>query len=329
MQQMLGRLALAGIAVLGAACSDAGTGDRSAPTSPSALREHDRSALGSKFVFVSSRDMPTASSFISLELYASNGDGTNPTRLTNNAFSEYFPTWSPNGHEIAFESNELNAPLNIRDLYIMRDDGTERRFLTPGSAATWSHNGQQLAFHAAASLAPGDTDIFVIDADGTGRTNLTNHAGQDTDADWSPNGRKILFTSRRINGKTQNIYVMNADGSDVTRLSFNATGEDAAPDWSPNGQRIAFARRGVPEHQRYEIYTMNADGTDVTRLTFNAVPDATPSWSPDGKQIAWHSGGSGEPQIHIMNADGSDQHQVTMPPGRNQYVNWGNGHLDK
>ena len=62
---------------------------------------------------------------------------------------------------------------------------------------------------------------------------------------------------------------------------------------------------------------MNADGT-VTRLTNNNVLDGTPPWSPDGKQIVIHSTMSGEPvpQLDVMNPDGSNQHTVTIPPGR-------------
>lgn len=336
MQQMLKRLVIAGIAVLGAACSDGGRGDKSVPTAPPALRENGGSANGSKFVFVSGRDTPNATfaqAFTTLEIYASNGDASGATRLTNNAFSEYFPTWSPNGHEIAFESNEGYTAVNVRTLrklYIMNDDGSDRRYLTTGTSATWSPNGQQLAFHDA-SLIPGDSDIFVINADGTGRTNLTNSPGYDGDADWSPNGQQILFSSRRGAGGEVSLYVMNADGSEVTRLTARAKSYESGADWSPNGQHIVFARRDSILHPRYELYTINADGSDEVRLTFNNVLDATPSWSPDGKQIAFHStmGGELQPQLYVMNADGSDQHAVTTPPGRNQYVNWGNGHLNK
>jgi len=75
---------------------------------------------------------------------------------------------------------------------------------------------------------------------------------------------------------------------------------------------------------------MDADGSDPVRLTFNNALDATPTWSPDGKQIVFHTNrDGGVPQLYMMNADGSDQHALTTPPGRNQWANWGNGHLDQ
>jgi TolB protein len=261
-----------------------------------------------------------------MEIYVSNGDGTNPVRLTNNAYSEFFPTWSPNGHEIVFDANDAGpAPRDEKNLYIMNDDGSERRLLTHGSSASWSPNGKQLVFHDVPGLSPADSDVFVVNADGSGRTNLTNNPGFDTDADWSPDGRKILFTSDRDGGI--NIYVMNADGSDVTRLTFDGPlGENAGPDWSPNGKRIVFARR-YPGHPRFEIYVMNADGSDPTRLTFNNALDATPAWSPNGKEIVFHSNRSSpRPQLYVMNADGTDQRALPATPGRNQWANWGNGH---
>ena len=70
---------------------------------------------------------------------------------------------------------------------------------------------------------------------------------------------------------------------------------------------------------------MNADGTGLTRLTNNAVPELTPSWSPDGRQIVFHRavGGRGQFQIFVMNADGTGEQQLTFPPGRNGFANWG------
>ncbi|MGK2935925.1 MAG: hypothetical protein ACSLFE_11890 [Gemmatimonadaceae bacterium] len=320
-------IALITSATLILACGDGGAENGpSRITSPAAHASRE-GGLGSKLVFVSTRDNPGVIPLVSFELYASNSDGTNPVRLSNNSFGEFFPTWSPNGREIVFDSNEGFAPANVKRLYIMNGDGSGRRLLTSGTAATWLHNGQKLAFHDAdaTSAVAGDTNVFVINADGTGRTRLTDYPGMDADADWSPDGRTIVFTSKRSTG-TINLHLMDADGSNVRHFLNNPVGEDAAPDWSPDGKSIVFARRRVPAHMTYEIYTVKVDGSELTRLTFNETLDATPSWSPDGKQISYHSGG-GNPQMHVMNADGSGKRAVTSPPGRSEWGNWGNGHL--
>jgi TolB protein len=124
-----------------------------------------------------------------------------------------------------------------------------------------------------------------------------------------PNGR-IAFTSDR-SGDPE-IYTMNADGSDLKRLT-NAPGEDALPRWSSDGQRIVFY--SVRDGQR-EVYSMNADGSEQTRLTNNPADDAYPTWSPDGGRIAFSTNRDGEAQreIYVMNADGTGQTRLTDTP---------------
>ena len=91
------------------------------------------------------------------------------------------------------------------------------------------------------------------------------------DPAWSPDGQKIAFSSERDDAL--NIYVMNADGSDVARLTDNSTG-GREPAWSPDGRKIAFAsdrhdpaKGSLPVRGDSAIYAMNADGSGVARLT--------------------------------------------------------------
>lgn len=91
---------------------------------------------------------------------------------------------------------------------------------------------------------------------------------------WSPDGRKIAFVSER-DGNSE-IYMMNADGSDVTRLTDHSA-DDWGASWSPDGRKIAFVS---DRDGNDEIYMMNADGTNVTRLTNNPGVDKFPVWQP-------------------------------------------------
>ena len=118
-------------------------------------------------------------------------------------------------------------------------------------------------------------------------------------------GGRIAFQSAR-DGDFE-IYVMNADGSGVVRLTDNDFG-DEQPAWSPDGRRIAFRS---DRDGNIEIYVMNADGSGVGRLTDNDFGDTQPAWSPDGRRIAFRSDRDGDFEIYVMNADGSGVGRLT------------------
>lgn len=147
-----------------------------------------------------------------------------------------------------------------------------------------------------------DLEIYVMNADGTALTRLTNDPGGDFAPSWSPDGSKIAFTTFRFGNF--DIAVMNANGTGVTRLTDYAR-TDEVPAWSPDGQRIAFEREWASD--RWDIYVMNADGSGVTNVTTSMKNAGNPTWSPDGSKIAfWGRINPGDPtQIWVINVDGS------------------------
>jgi len=306
----------------------------------------EQASWQSTIAFVSTRDDSAGNPLLAAEIYLINPDGTDPRRLTNNAFGEAFPAISPDGRSLVFESNRRRArgdPLNASELYLMNVDGSNQRLLARGNSASWSPDGKSIAYHASASgrgkpikrdpgAASEDSDIFILNVERAlagepEPRNLTNAATTiDDDPDWSPDGRRIVYTSHAttddpINSVTAEIFVISADGSGTPgRLTTNGE-EERAPDWSPDGKHIVYMCRAGGSD--FEICVMNADGTGTVQLTDNSVADLTPSWSPDGSRIAFHRAGAGRLQLWVMNADGTAPNQLTRPPGMNAFANWG------
>ena len=261
---------------------------------------------GNKIAFTSQRDGYG-------QVYLMNADGMNQTRLTNVVADEYDPSFSPDGSRIAFASFRHGATVEI---YAMNADGTNQTRLTDNAAGdispSFSPDGSQIAF---ASNRDGRLEVYVMNSDGTGQIRLTDNAAGNEIPSWgvlsSPAGGKIVFASNRDGGGfNSEIYSMNANGTNPTRLTNNPA-IDYGPSISPDGSRIAFHS---DRDGNFEIYVMNADGTGQTRLTNNVAFDTFPSFSLDGNRIAFMSFRDGNTEIYVMNADGTGQTRVTNNP---------------
>lgn len=147
-------------------------------------------------------------------------------------------------------------------------------------------------------------DIYVMNANGSGRVNLTQHPAFDLEPRWSPDGTRIVFTSDRDAGGAFDVFVMNADGSNPVNVS-NHPARDNQASWSPDGTKLAFSSDRTGE---LEVFVMNSDGSDPVNLTNNPDgSDSAPAWSPDGTKIAFTRAG----EIFVMNADGSNPMNLT------------------
>jgi Tol biopolymer transport system component len=237
------------------------------------------------------------------EVYSSDAAGVSQVNLTQNASTDLFPVWSPDGAKIAFSSFRSGGD---EEIYTANADGSNPARLTnsPGMDAepAWSADGTKIAFR---SDRDGNFEIYTMDADGSNQVNITNDSSNNDRPAWSPGGSKIAFESDR-DGNFE-IYTMDTDGSNQVDVSNNAA-SDRRPGWSPTGQKIAFdsSRDG-----NLEIYSMAAGGTAQTRLTSNTKDDSEAAWSPDGTKIAFRSQRDGNAEIYVMGQDGTAQTRVT------------------
>jgi Tol biopolymer transport system component/Ca2+-binding RTX toxin-like protein len=173
--------------------------------------------------------------------------------------------------------------------------------------------------------------IFIARTNGTDVRKLTTFENSNRDFEphglnepddhpsFSPDGRKLVFTSNRPDGRDWDIYTMNVNGTDVTRIN-GSPGLDTEPQYSPDATKIAFttARFGS-----LQIAVMNADGSDVRRLTTDPRESIEPAWSPDGSKIAYAVvEGNDEKDVFVMNADGTGQRQLTAIAGQDHDPTW-------
>jgi len=188
------------------------------------------------------------------------------------------------------------------EIYLMDPDGQNPMRVTDNPFSDVdpdiSTNGRDIAF---TSNRGGSNDIYVIDSAGGVPVNLTQNAANDGWARWAPDGHSIVFHSNR-SGNFE-LYAMNADGGNVIRLT-DYPGVDQFPEWSPNGQEIVFRRDT-------DIYVLHVRTGQARRLTDAPPLNQMASWSPNGKQIAFMSSRAGYISVFVMNADGSQQMNLT------------------
>jgi Tol biopolymer transport system component len=238
------------------------------------------------------------------DIYTINPDGSDLTRLTTNGTSSV-PTWSPDKRRIAYVSNG--------NIFVMNADGSSQTALTDtgrDANPAWSPDGSQIVFARSNTNA---ADIYLMNTDGSGITNLTNNPANDTAPTWMPDGR-IVFSSDRIPPEgpvvavfISDLFVMNRDGANVARLidTRNAFGTAVAPD----GSRLAFYSQGN-DISSERLFVANADGSNVTEIERGFAP----AWSPDSRRLAFALRTVDQRGIlstlHISNPDGSGLTEV-------------------
>jgi Tol biopolymer transport system component len=251
---------------------------------------------GAKLAFESNRadPDPTDSEAIN-DIFTMNPDGSGIVKLTHSDDVSDVAEWSPDGSQIAFGSDRRNGAWR-REIYVMDADGTNVRRVTTlpekaqfDSVPRFSPDGRRLVFARYISEnIPLRSALFTVRLDGGGLKQLTPWGIGAGDADWSPDGTKIVFEASPDISSHGDIFTIDADGQQLTNLTDNMRGGGASADpvWSADGTKILFvSNHSFSGESGFGLATMNPDGTDRHYI----LPNPTTNSEKDMHQSDWES----------------------------------------
>jgi TolB protein len=217
-------------------------------------------------------------------LFTVNADGSGLTRLTPGTIAvQLRPSWSPDGRQLTFSGNPLHEGLpGNGEIYVINADGSGLQNISDavvnGSGATWSPDGNWIAFFASDETGASMSDISVIRPDGTDMRRLSKVSTMTVYPAWSPDSQHLAFDTVTDELTRISIYTIGIDGTGMTRLTeSDGTRIDMQPVWSRDGNWIAFT--AVTLDENVEIYVVQPDGNALMNLTNNPAIDSDPAWA--------------------------------------------------
>jgi len=246
------------------------------------------------------------------EIYLMDYDGYAPRRLTTDRGIALTPALSPDASRLLYASQKSGG---WRLYEVEVNSGARDAVPRLGGLAispAWNPKGDG---YAVAVNIRGNQELIHVSPSGRARQ-LTKDPSDDVSPAWSPDGRRIAFTSNR--GGSPQVYVMNASGGRAKRLSFGGN-YNSEPSWSPEGDLIAYTcRRGA----WFKICVVPARGGASRAITDGPWDDEGPSFSPDGRHIAFASNRGGRHDIYMMDPDGGGVERLTYNGANNTAPSW-------
>ncbi|MEX2271302.1 MAG: hypothetical protein WD690_07535 [Vicinamibacterales bacterium] len=273
-----------------------------------------------KLTFSSNRDGErTATTYAqrnAQEIYVSDYDGANQRRVTVNRNLNITPSWAPDAQAIAYTSF-VAGYMDIRISWIYKGIlklPAKGSYANQNSLPVFSSDGTRLAF---SSNRDGNTEIYVMNVDGSGVRRLTNHRAIDTTPTWSPSGTHIAFVSER--GGNPNIWRIDAQGLEQPVKLTHESWVDR-PTWSPPPlNEIAYTSR--TGGAGFDIKVLDVASGRIRAITTGEGSNESPAFSPTGRHIAFTTTRWGKTQIAVIGRNGGIARQITRN-GENKFPNW-------
>lgn len=222
-------------------------------------------------------------------------------QITNHPRKDSSPLTSPDGMQMVFTSERVGW----WKIWAMDLESNNFKQLTKSSTAeyspAWSPDGKEIVF---VSGRGGGSEIFKMTADGENIKQISE-GGNSTMPSWASDNR--IYYSGQVSG-TYQVFSMNPSGGDKKQIT-NTSGDKLMPQLSPDQKQILYYGN---QDDNMEVYVMDLASNQSQRLTNDPLMDIRPRWSPDGSLIVFERGNKrNNQQIYLMNADGSNQRQLT------------------
>jgi Tol biopolymer transport system component len=250
-------------------------------------------------------------------LYTIGLDGKNQREIAN--VPGRGPMLSPDGKRIVFMAGTWTATR----LMVSALDGSNAKQINDGSSIAWNNHwspdGKRIAF-TGRNDPKGELAVFVMNADGSERRQLSHIAPEEGGAQWpvwSPNGRQLAI---QVNNRKQknfaHIWIVDVATGEARKLAAHDQPYlDETPSWFPDGKRLALQSNRTG---KMEVWVMNADGSGQRQVTGTQQSTqrverhaSLPVATGDGKRIFFSSDRDGRPQIYSMNLDGTDERRLS------------------